>query len=104
MIVKKETGTEVSQSLLFYGYLEILIKKYFYLNILVHSIHVFSKHIYQYHSKCSNFCYSNYHYFNPLRVNYFHITNRASASSTTTCCSLIIKLFVQFINKIKCRY
>jgi hypothetical protein len=104
MIGKKETGTEVYQSLFVYGQLEILIKKYLFLNIFLHSINVFSKHTYQYHSPCSRFCYNNYYYFNPLRVNNFHITIRASASFTTTCCSSIIKLFVQFINKVKCRY
>lgn len=104
MIVKKETGTELHQSLFVYKNEEILIKKYFCLDIFLHSINVFSKHTYKHHSACSNFCCNNYYYFNPLRVNYFHIIHRASASSTTTRCSSITKLFVQFINKIKCRY
>lgn len=104
MIGKKEIGTVVFQSLFVYLLNCVRTKKYFSGDIFIHSINVFSKHTYQYHSFCSNFCYDNYYYFNPLRVNYFHIINRASASFTTISCSLIIKLFFQFFNKLQCRY
>jgi hypothetical protein len=104
MLLIKKAGTNVYQPFFYSIQMETLIKKYFCLNICLHSINVFPKHTYQQCFFCSRFCYNNYYYVNPLRVNYFHITNRASASYQQQLVVYHTQNYLFNNNNKKCRY
>ncbi len=95
ILIIKKAGTNVYRPFLYSIHMEILIKKYFYLIICLDLVNVFSKHTYQQRFFCSFFCYNYYYYVNPLRVNYFHITTRASASYPQQIVVYHTKSFVQ---------